>query len=67
VFAEHFSIVEEKIIIKAPEELSSDCLQSPDDIEATYRKKNNKQYYGQTVNIVETCNPENPIDLIRVY
>lgn len=64
VYLEHFTEVEEKIIIKMPEELTSNCLQSPDDIDATYRKKNNKQFYGQTINITETCNPENPIDLL---
>jgi hypothetical protein len=64
VYLEHFTEVEEKIIIKTSEELTSDCLQSPDDLDATYRKKNNKQFYGQTVNIVETCNPENQINLI---
>ena len=64
VYLEHFTVVEEKIIIKVPEELTSSSLQSPDDIDATYRKKNNKQFYGQAVNIVETCNPENQINLI---
>jgi len=64
VYLEHFAVIEEKIIIKTPEELTSSCLQSPDDIDATYRKKNNKQFYGQTVNIIETCNPENPVNLI---
>lgn len=64
VYAEHFTIVEEKINIKTPEELTSNCLQSPDDIDATYRKKNNKQFYGQAINIAETCNPVNPINLL---
>lgn len=64
VYLEHFAIVEEKIIIKTTDELTSSCIQSPDDIEATYRKKNNKQFYGQTINIVETCNPINPINLV---
>jgi len=64
VYAEHFTEVGEKIIIKTSEELTSSCLQSPDDIDATYRKKNNKQFYGQSINIAETCNPDNPIDLL---
>jgi hypothetical protein len=64
VYLEHFTEVGEKIIIKTPEELTSNCLQSPDDIDATYRKKNNKQFYGQAINITETCNPANPIDLL---
>jgi hypothetical protein len=64
VYLEHFTIVEEKIIIKSTDELTSSCIQSPDDIEATYRKKGGKQFYGQAINITETCNPENPINLI---
>lgn len=64
VYTEHFTRIEEKIIIKSTKELTSSCLQSPDDIDATYRKKNNKQFYGQAINIVESCNPENPVNLI---
>ena len=64
VYLEHFTEVGEKIIIKTSEELTSGCLQSPDDIDATYRKKNNKQFHGQAINIAETCNPVNPIDLL---
>jgi hypothetical protein len=64
VYSEHFTVVEEKTVIKTSEQLTSSCLQSPDDIDATYRKKNNKQFYGQAVNIVESCNPENPINLV---
>ncbi len=64
VFQEHFAVVEEKITLKETTELVSDSLQSPDDIDATYRKKRNVSYRGQSVNIVETCNPENLVDLI---
>lgn len=39
-------------------------IQSPDDIDATYRKKGGKEFYGQTINIVETCNPDNQLNLI---
>lgn len=64
VYSEHFTEVEEKILIKASKELTSSMIQSPDDIEATYRKKQGKEFYGQTVNIVETCNSENQLNLI---
>jgi len=64
VYVEHFTVVAEKIIIKESEELNSSCIQSPDDIDATYRKKNNKQFYGQTINVIETCNPDNAINLV---
>lgn len=64
VYSEHFTEVEEKVIIKTSEELTSSMIQSPDDIDATYRKKGGKEFYGQTINITETCNPDNQINLI---
>ena len=69
VYSEHFTKIlvpsgEEKIIIRSTNELTSSMIQSPDDIDATYRKKSGKEFYGQTVNIVETCNPENQLNLI---
>ncbi|MBU4444344.1 hypothetical protein KJ656_04580 [bacterium] len=39
VFEEQFTVSKEEVLLKPPEELSSGILQSPDDIEATYRKK----------------------------
>jgi hypothetical protein len=64
VYAEHFSLIDHKIQVKSNDELSSDCLQSPDDLDAAYRKKNSISSKGQSVNIVETAHPDNPINLI---
>ena len=64
VYSEHFTKVKGKIRVKRSEELSSDMLQSPDDLDATYRKKNGRSYKGQSVNVVETANPENAVNLI---
>ena len=64
VYTEHFTVVDDKIIIKASKELDGSTLQSPDDIDATYRKKRNDHYRGQSVNIVETANPDNELNLI---
>ena len=61
---EHFVIADSKIALKQPSELTSSSLQSPDDIDATFRKKQNKEYRGTVVNVVETCNPGNPLNLI---
>jgi len=65
VYEEHFKVAGNQILIKATEELYSGCLQSPDDIDATYRSKNGKQFKGQVINVCETANPENPINLIN--
>lgn len=64
VFTEHFAVVEDVIRVRANNEMGSSTIQSPDDLDATYRKKNGQQFQGQVVNIVETANPENPIQLV---
>lgn len=64
VLAEHFSFSGEKIEVKSADQLKSDSLQSLDDPDATYRKKQGKSHKGQSINIVETANPDNPINLV---
>jgi hypothetical protein len=39
-------------------------LQSPDDIDATYRRKQGRHYRGQSVNVTETANPDNELNLL---
>ena len=64
VYAEQFRVVQEKIEIKPPEHISSSSVQSPDDLDAAYHTKNGKELRGQSINIVETAHPENPLNLI---
>jgi len=72
VFEEHFVVegagksVEKagKVRVKANSELSAASLQSPDDWEATFREKGGKGNRGYVANIAETCDPENPVQLI---
>lgn len=64
VFAEHFTRVEEKIAVRAAEEMKSDSLQSPDDPDATYLKKDEEAYHGFVLHATETANPENDLQLI---
>jgi hypothetical protein len=65
VYEDHFTIVESKIEVKDVKDLNSDCLQSPDDIDATFRKKRGINYRGQVINAVETASLENPLNLIN--
>ncbi|MEN6481951.1 MAG: transposase [Anaerolineaceae bacterium] len=64
VFGEHFRVEEKVLKIKEGKELSANSLQSPDDLEATYRQKNNKSFRGYVANLTETCDPENPLQLV---
>jgi hypothetical protein len=64
IFAENFNLLETGPHAKENTEISSACLQSVDDLEATYRTKGSGHYKGYVANITETCDPENEIQLI---
>jgi Transposase DDE domain./Transposase domain (DUF772). len=64
LFAENFELVESYLRPKENTEITSGCLQSVDDLEATYRTKGTGHYKGYVANITETCDPENPLQLI---
>ncbi len=63
VYSENFKIVDEKLILIPANELKN-SLQSPDDPDATYRKKGKEESRGYVVNVVETANQENKVQLI---
>lgn len=63
-YHEHFVVVESGVSPKPTKELTSSMLQSPDDPDATYRKKRGENHKGFTINGTETANPENPVQLI---
>ncbi len=65
VLREQYQIEEgEPVVVRPPQEVAADSLQSPHDPEATYREKNGGRYRGYVTNISETCDPENPVQLI---
>jgi len=64
MFSEHFAIENDQIVIKESFDVGSGSLQSPDDSDATFRKKKGKQYRGFSGTATETCDPENPVNLI---
>lgn len=64
VFGEQFTVVEAEVRAKAGKEISPSSLQSPDDPDATFRTKGKRQYKGYVTNLSETCDPENPFQLI---
>jgi hypothetical protein len=64
VFREHFHVDEAGLRPKVGEELKASSLQSPDDWEATFRRKRSKEHKGYVANVAETCNPENEMQLI---
>lgn len=64
VYNEHFIVEETMLRPKKGDELTADSLQSPDDMEATFRKKRGESYIGYVTNVSETADPDNPFQLI---
>jgi hypothetical protein len=64
VFGEHFQLEQQGVVTIPNQDLSATSLQSPDDLEATYREKRGKGYQGYVANLSETCDPHNPLQLI---
>lgn len=64
VTEEHFILEGETIHPKGSEELSASSLQSPDDMEATYRRKGNENHRGYVINVSETCEEGNKAQII---
>ncbi len=64
VYTEHFTEGDPQVQVRPAEELDSGCLQSPDDPDATYRKKGTQESRGQVIHVAETCHPDNQLNLI---
>ena len=64
VYKEHFTVVEGNATAKSNEELGSSILQSPDDEDATFRKKRKEESRGYTINATETAHPDNEVQLL---
>ncbi len=65
VFEEHFNITNTKQVKLRPgSELHSTTLMSPDDNQATFRKKQKQECKGYVTHISETVNPSNKVNII---
>lgn len=64
VFGEHSRLEQSDVVPKAQKELGANSLQSLDDWEATIREVGSGLKQGYVANLAETCDPENPFQLI---
>ena len=64
LFAENFQVEAEIVRAKDNQEIRAGSLQSPDDLEATFRRKGDQEYKGYVANVAETCDPSNSLQLI---
>jgi hypothetical protein len=63
-FDENFTLSQEQVKARPNHEISPGCLQSVDDVEASYRVKGSHAHRGYVANLSETCDPTNPVQLI---
>lgn len=54
-------------LVKSGKAINADSLQSAYDLDATYRKKGEKESVGYILNIAETCSEKNDIQIITDY
>jgi hypothetical protein len=64
VFAEQFTRVEDRIAVRPAEQMRSDGLQSPDDLDATFHRKEEAEYHGFVLHATETATPGNDLQLV---
>lgn len=64
VFNEHFILEESHPRPRQGKEFPSRTLQSPDDPDATFRRKRGQAHTGYVTNVSETCDPDNDLQLI---
>lgn len=61
---ENFHLTVEGVQTKANGEIGAGCLQSLDDLEATFRRKGPAEFKGYVANLTQTCDPHNGLQLI---
>lgn len=64
LFEENFNLTSEGTCTKTNHEIGAGCLQSLDDQEATFRRKGPAEFKGYVANVTQTCDPQNPLQLI---
>lgn len=64
LFDENYRLEPDGVEPKANSEIGSGVLQSLDDLEASFRRKNGEEYKGYAANISESCDEENDVQLI---
>jgi hypothetical protein len=64
VFGEQYTVTETIVQAKPGKEISPNSLRSPDDPEATFRRKGQREYEGYVTAVTETAAAENPFQLV---
>ena len=64
VFGEQYQIVDDVVSARPKQEISATSVQSPHDTDCHYRKKDENQIKGYSINVTETCDTDVPLNLV---
>ena len=64
VFYQQYEVIDDKVLPLPKEKIEATSIQSPHDPDCHYRKKDDKSCKGYSINVTETCNPENDVNLV---
>ena len=64
VFHDQYQVESEVVQPRPKSEISANSVQSPHDTDCHYRNKDGNEVKGYSVNITETCDSDNPLNLI---
>ena len=64
VFYQHYEVVDDTVNLLPKQQLKASNIQSPHDTDCTFRDKGDICVKGYSINTTETCNPDNPLNLI---
>jgi len=64
VFSEQYKIEQDVVSARPKQEISAASVQSPHDTDCHYRKKDDQQVKGYSINITETCDTGDTLNLV---
>jgi hypothetical protein len=64
VFGDQYEVVDDIVSARPKQEISAASVQSPYDTECHYRKKDERQVKGYSINVTETCDEGSNLNLV---
>jgi hypothetical protein len=64
VFYEQYEVIGDIVNILPKQAIKANSIQSPHDTDCDYRKKGDVEVKGYSINVTETCDSDNPVNLM---
>jgi len=64
VFEQQYEVIENTVLLLPKQQIKATSIQSPQDTDCHFRQKGDEQIKGYSINVTETCSPDNDLNLI---